>query len=350
MVQNPYNTSISAIVNPGSRTLELSQSSVGNPLSLGLLTELKDYLKIYQDNTMVGTIIMASENKELFSQGLVMEELRENRNVVLLELAKVATRMNHYKKPIVSVLGGEMTGTTLGLFSNAKYRLATPETRVRLDEIVGGFVPCGGLAWHMVRGSDMGKAMARYLAISQREITGMDLFQLGLATHLTESEPHDALTFALEHTHDLDLAETKYRQEMTVDVGTLESLIDTMHMECDVDVLSHKAWDDVMLVSPREADEEARRLGLVEEEEVDEMELTHIASAVKDIFQDGDWDTCYSRLAAMEQPWAQEAASLAPQLNRHAVEAWFSLTELAGGVPIEKATKIETEMNSELIR
>jgi enoyl-CoA hydratase/carnithine racemase len=333
---------------PGSRVLELSDAKAGNPLSLECITELKHYLNMYKTNDSVGTVMFASEDIHAFSRGLDADDLVANGEVMLRELSELCVEMHNYKKPLLSVMGGAMNGTAAGTFANTKYRLATTETRMRLDEVVTGYVPTGGLAWHLVRGCDEGKAMARYLAISQRQINGLDLFTLGLATHVTETKPHESLCHALGHTFLPNMTESKYRQEMSVDIGAMDELLSSMHISSDIDVFQSDAWEQVLLVSPQEADAAAGGPGAEEEE--DPMDLSTIAAQVQDVFAEGDVDTCLAKLAAIQKPWAQEAASLAPQLDKKVLQAWFDVTEAATSLPIEGVLALETSNNHELIK
>lgn len=343
-----FDSPVVPISHAGSRVLELSRSDDGNPLSLNMLMILKDHLKGYEDIDTVGAVLFTSESDNQFSRGLDADDLVTQSSILLPELGSVCTQIVKFgkKKASISVMGGQMNGTALGLFSHASHVLMTPETRVRLDEIVAGYIPTGGLVWKLVRACPEGKAFARYMAVSQREMTGYDMFQLGLGTHLTENKPQLALCAALGDTFVPVESDTKYEQVMTVDMTALDGLLEAMHLESDLDPLSNPLWDEAILVSPNEAQAHAKELGLEDDladdvMDEDVMDVGTIGKEVLEVFGKGSMVECLERLKQSNSLWAEEAASVASQLDQEVLKQWFDLTETAHNLPLEKCLDAE---------
>ena len=96
--------------------------------------------------------------------------------------------------------------------------MGTESTVLKIKNFRAGNLPfVGGLAHHLTQGSSEGvavilfgsdecvcltktKQMARYLAISEKELNAYDMHWLGLLTHIVEMEPHISIIHALGHT------------------------------------------------------------------------------------------------------------------------------------------------------
>jgi len=241
------------------------------------------------------------------------------------------------------VLGGKMTGTGLGLFSTSKYRLVTPSSTFVLDEVSRGFIPMGGLAYHLAKGCEEGISFARYLALSQREISGFDLYQLGVATHVTEHQPQEALTYALAHTT-APFSGSKYMQDNNIDISAMDDLLDTLHIESDVDAFKEEVWDKVLLVSPSEAGEEY-------EDALDDDDIAVISDDVSKVFSaDASIEDCLSRLRRVDAPWARAALrGMASMSEPRALRAWFQLTAYTRGKSLNDVLNAEVALNRHLM-
>jgi hypothetical protein len=78
------------------------------------------------------------------------------------------------------------------------------------------------------RGCDEGVAMARYLCLSQRELSCHDLFSLGLVTNIVCDEPQEAFTYALSVTVP-ENDDVKSRQVCPTNPMCIKELIVSLH-------------------------------------------------------------------------------------------------------------------------
>lgn len=246
-----FNESHSVHNFPGSRFVELTRHLSGNPFTGLVLKKLANDFLLLEENDAVGTVIFGTnvECGESFSTGFCEKSLQINRNQTLQGLYTLARLFSTYKKDFVSVSGSKMPGTVLGLNLNAKYRLGVPSLECTVTELTRGYVPAGGLAYHFSRKADAaGLIMARYLAYSLRTIQAVDLYEMGLLTHLVLENPHFMLCDALGHS--IGSVSQAY-QQLPSHPETLKELLDTMHV-CDdewlEDPMDDPYWDKFMLI------------------------------------------------------------------------------------------------------
>jgi enoyl-CoA hydratase/carnithine racemase len=251
---------------PGSRVLELSNPDAGNYISKSLATMLDTKVSSLKNNGIVAALFFTSRSPDLFSRGLDRSESHDTAS--LSTINKLAANISSLKKPCIAVYGGAVGGTGYGVFAGSKYRLGTTSTSFSIQELGFGKLPLGGTAFHLARGCSEGVAVARYLAVTRRSIRAHEMFSLGLLTHIVEEEPHVSLADALAHTiptlggdskergnrekeNDDDRADVMRGLNMpVVEVDAIKELLDTMHIESDIDLASDETWDKFLLVPP----------------------------------------------------------------------------------------------------
>ena len=203
----------------------------------------------------------------------------------------------------------------------------------------------------------------------------MDLYSLGLVTHIVEQRPHVHLCEALAHT----VPDRKITEEDGVSASTekkivfgddesgeiaddnswpelttspfgkvivddaLGDLLDTMHVADPVidgkslDVMSDKIWDRMLLVKPSElprdpylfsADVTTADVG----DRLPREDMDTILSDVVRVFSTDSVDECLSLLqseALNGKDWAEKAHRSMAVIDRGAVSRWFEITRLA---------------------
>lgn len=371
---------VHAIMYPGSRILEMSRSATGNYLSSEMTTVLVDKLQSYTSNNQIHCVFFTTESVDsYFCNGVDVKALKrknvnQNSNTSssnndnnnnsnnntsrsgsetdLVKGIHTLSKLIHgYKKPLLAVCSGKSSGTGIAAFLGSKYRLGTVTTRVSINELHQGIVPMGGLAYHFHRCFGEGsKQMARYLAVSERELDSDDLYHMGLVTHVVEECPEDSLAFALAHT--IPQTETKIRQMEPVDNDALEDLLETMHCGSDIDISSSPFWDEMLLVPMSEQK--------IDDSMVADNDLRKIEPQIIKCFQPDDPE---ASMALLEQliashkaapaggegggsknnshnnnsssssiAWAEETLQKMENLhkkNKKALKNWYSLTNLA---------------------
>ena len=88
--------------------------------------------------------------------------------------------------PTVAVLDGCVTGAGLGIGAHASACVVTERTRVSLPGPLHGFVTEGFASYQLARLPAPG--LGAYLSLTGASLSGQEMFELGLATHTTESQ------------------------------------------------------------------------------------------------------------------------------------------------------------------
>ena len=292
------------IAAPGSRVMELRRPHDGNVLDTETTAMVNTHIANLGSNSAVQTLIFTSEDPDMFSLTMGSPGGAD----MLSGMHSMAKAIADSDKETVTMYGGAMTGTAFASFAPSNHRLGSNVVSFRLAELSQGQLPACGLAYYFA-GSDKfhgdGTAMARYLAVTGRAVRADQLFSMGLLTHLVEEGAHDSLMQALAHTSPSseDLGDMS-NQDAPTRMQSVAGLLDTMHIECDMDVLSHKAWNDFVLVPPGRWDTEEVKgpRGAGEVEELEEIEQQIAA-----LFASDDVAAVQAALAsaaAEDAPWA----------------------------------------------
>lgn len=279
-------------------------------------------------------------------------------------------------KSVVTVYSGLCTGTTFSAFASSNYRLATSTTHLIIKELLDGSFPTGGLAHHMCKNSPSGMAVARYAAVSGRPLMALDLYNLGLVTHIVEKNPQVHLCEALAHTvpdrpiNPGDKNQTKVEKKIVFgddesgDIAddnswsdhttstfgkvivddALDDLLNTMHVADPIgsdgkaiDIMSDKLWDKLLLVKPIanpydpyifSADVTTDDVG----DSLPKEDMESIENDIVRIFSIDNIDECTALLekeAGLGKDWARKALVTMTRVSRERVMRWWTVTRAA---------------------
>lgn len=196
---------VATYVYPGSRVLELADLRAGNVLTLDSLASISKKLRIFSSNPSVAAVMFSARidpskaDENTFSSGLDFTADKPNLDV-LLAAQGLAKEVSSLRPISLAVYEGLCTGSPFGVFAGSRLRLGTSDTVLHITELAQGVLPIGGLAYHMARGCKDGVAMARYLAVAQRPVECVELYSLGLVSHIVPPECHTTLLTALGNT------------------------------------------------------------------------------------------------------------------------------------------------------
>lgn len=314
------------VTSPGSRLVELRRPHGGNVLDTETTAMVSTHIANLGANSVVQALLFTSEDPDMFSLTMGAPGGRD----MLEGMHAMAVAVADSEKETVVMYGGALTGTAFSAFAGAKHRLGSNVVSFRLAELAQGQLPLCGTAFHFAGSGAYhgdGAAMARYLAVTGRAVRADQLYSMGLLTHLVEEGAHDSLMQALAHTNPSseDLGEMA-NQDAPTRAQSVAGLLDTMHIEEDLDVLSHKVWNDFVLVPPGRWDTEqvqaARAAGDVED-------LEEIEEQIAAVFTGDDVAAVQAALKAVDAPWAAEAASHMAALDVALVQQWWDLTATA---------------------
>jgi len=326
---------------PGSRVLTLSLPNEGNELTPTMTKTLSEKLKSYTSNASVSAVFFASRSPDVFSVSGRSSTKRnlQNLNSFILELAS-------FKKPTLSVYSGQMNGTGYAAFAGSKYLLGGPSFSLVSNELSLGTIPSAGFAFHFTKCGKYGMSLARYIATSQCDVRGDDLYSLGMLTHLVEDEAHVSLADALAHTIP---SKTAAEKGIVVVEDALEDLLSAMHVgDDDVedggigDPLQHEAWEKLLLVPPNRQETKAEELY---GDGNDEAHLFSIRDDVLKCFNVGSPEMAIKKLSEIKEPWASDAIERLSSVDRKVLNAWWKVTEMISfpGVKIDDILRQEAQ-------
>lgn len=119
-------------------------------------------------------------------------------------------QVNHaiatYDIPIVSLWDGIVFGGGVGISVHGKYRIATEQTLFAMPETAIGLYPDVGGMWFLPRLLSM--SMAKYLALTGKQLGPADLLHTGIATHYVRSAKLPELQLALADATELENGNT----------------------------------------------------------------------------------------------------------------------------------------------
>ncbi len=105
-------------------------------------------------------------------------------------------RIKMFPKPYIAFIDGITMGGGVGVSVHGHYRIATERTMFAMPETMIGFFPDVGGSYFLSR---LEGNMGMFLGLTGYRLNGVDLLELGIATHYIESNKLDALEAALSN-------------------------------------------------------------------------------------------------------------------------------------------------------
>ena len=177
--------------------ITLNRPRALNALTADMCVAITDALLAWQDDAKVGSVLIDHAGERGFCAGgdirLVAQsgagDGAEARRFFASEY-----RMNEllcrYPKPVVAVMDGITMGGGVGISMPARYRVATERTLWAMPEGDIGLFPDVGAGWYLPR---LAGETGTWLALTGARLRAADCLELGIATHLVQSEQVEAL-------------------------------------------------------------------------------------------------------------------------------------------------------------
>jgi len=178
----------------GLAVVTLNRPQVINVLTTDMLRRLDAFLDEVAADEQLHTLVLRGAGARGFCAGADVKWLRQcvlegqperGDEFFAVEYA-LDLRLHRFPKPIVALMEGVTMGGGLGLAIGARYRIATPTTRLAMPEVHIGFFPDVGASWFL---NQLPGAWGRYLALTGESIDGATAQALGLATHYLDRLP-----------------------------------------------------------------------------------------------------------------------------------------------------------------
>lgn len=175
----------------GLAVVTLNRPQVINVLTTDMLRQLDRFLADVAADEHTCTLLLRGAGTRGFCAGADVKWLRQcvlegqaerGDEFFAVEYA-LDLRLHRFPKPIVALMDGITMGGGLGLAIGARYRVATPTTRLAMPEVHIGFFPDVGASWFL---NQLPGFWGRYLALTGNSLDGATAQALGLATHYVD--------------------------------------------------------------------------------------------------------------------------------------------------------------------
>jgi len=103
--------------------------------------------------------------------------------------------LHSYSKPVICLGHGVVMGGGMGLFSAARFRVATERSKLALPEITIGLFPDAGATWSL---NQMAPHQAVFLGLTGSHLNAADALAVGLATHVVPHAEREILLAKLK--------------------------------------------------------------------------------------------------------------------------------------------------------
>lgn len=173
--------------------LSLNRPKAIHALTHGMVTAMTAALLAWRDDPAVAVVLIDHAEGRGFCAGGDVTLLRESalndggaagRRFLFDEY-----RLNHlimtYPKPVVAFMDGITMGGGVGISGPARFRVATPNTRLAMPETGIGLFPDVGGGWYLSR---LAGRLGQYLALTAARLDGAECCWAGLTTHYLPAE------------------------------------------------------------------------------------------------------------------------------------------------------------------
>ncbi|EGC36316.1 hypothetical protein DICPUDRAFT_77995 [Dictyostelium purpureum] len=196
--------------------LTLNRPKSLNVLNTHLFVNLNKKFQYFRDDPKLSLMIIKGNGRAYCAGGDIKELSIQTRDIGLLfpryffskeyNLDYTAATVN---KPRVAFWDGIAMGGGLGISVHSPYRIVTEKTVWAMPEVSIGLFPDVGASYFLSRLKK--DAIANYIAITGKQLTGADCVEFGIATHFVKSEKLPELEkklIALVHSQDVNVIES----------------------------------------------------------------------------------------------------------------------------------------------
>jgi len=177
----------------------LNRPQARNALSFQLITELMDALVSFEENPLVGAIVITG-NEKVFAAGADIKDMADASAADMLVQDSISAfdRIRRIKKPIIAAVSGWCLGGGNELALSCDMIVASDTARFGQPEISIGVIPGAGGTQRLTR--TIGKAFAMEMVLNNRMLSAEEAFRLGLVNRVIPVEEYldSALSLAEE--------------------------------------------------------------------------------------------------------------------------------------------------------
>lgn len=167
--------------------IQLNRPKELNALNLGLMTEIKEALKVLDTDESVRVIII-SGNEKAFAAGADIKQMAGRTAMDMYTIDQFSTwdTIKKTKKPLIAAVSGFALGGGCELAMLCDMIVASETARFGQPEIKLGVMPGAGGTQRLTRA--VGKALAMEMVLTGRFITAEEALQAGLINRIVPVE------------------------------------------------------------------------------------------------------------------------------------------------------------------
>lgn len=179
--------------------IRLNRPKELNALNLQLMQELRDALKILDNDEEVRVIVLTG-NEKAFAAGADIKEMAGRTAVDMLKIDQFSTwdQIKKTKKPIIAGVSGFALGGGCELAMTCDMIIASETAKFGQPEIKIGVMPGAGGTQRLTR--SIGKALAMEMVLTGKFISAEEALQAGLINKIVPEELYlnETIKFASE--------------------------------------------------------------------------------------------------------------------------------------------------------
>lgn len=167
--------------------IELNRPKELNALNRELMLEIRDTLRLLDDDENVRTIILTGGEK-VFAAGADIKQMANATAIDMLNIDQFSTwdQIKKTKKPIIAAVSGFALGGGCELAMTCDIIVASETARFGQPEIRIGTMPGAGGTQRLTRA--VGKTVAMEMVLSGRFLTATEALQYGLVNRVVPAE------------------------------------------------------------------------------------------------------------------------------------------------------------------
>lgn len=167
--------------------IELNRPKELNALNLQLMGELRDALKLLDDNDEVRAIILTG-NEKAFAAGADIKQMSDKTAIDMLKIDQFSTwdQIRKTKKPLIAAVSGFALGGGCELAMTCDMIIASETAKFGQPEIKIGVMPGAGGTQRLTKA--VGKARAMEMVLTGKFISGEEAMSYGLVNKVVPVE------------------------------------------------------------------------------------------------------------------------------------------------------------------
>ncbi|OCA86913.1 MULTISPECIES: enoyl-CoA hydratase [unclassified Bacillus (in: firmicutes)] len=183
----------------GVAVIVLDQPQKSNALSIEMLKELQQTLRLYKENSSIHCIIITGSGDKAFCSGA---DLKERLNMTPAQVGEAVrliketiSMIDQMPQPTIASINGAAFGGGLELALACDIRVASHHAKMGLTETSLGIIPGAGGTQRLPR--LIGISKAKELIFTARRIDAIEALQIGLVNQIAKPDELETMSLSI---------------------------------------------------------------------------------------------------------------------------------------------------------